>query len=69
MIFKVLYQEDPNEIATRERTKSIYIEADSIRDARKKLANKTINIEYIQPLNKAHLAYEKQSENFELETI
>ncbi len=38
MIFKVLYQEDPNEIATRERTKSIYIEADSIRDARKKIS-------------------------------
>lgn len=69
MIFKVLYQEYPDEVPTRERTKSIYIEAESVRDVRLKLQNKPINIEYIQPLTDAHLAYDQQSEDYKLEKV
>ncbi|SFB35586.1 DNA-dependent RNA polymerase auxiliary subunit epsilon [Lentibacillus halodurans] len=69
MIFKVLYQELPDEIPVRERTKSLYIEADSERDVRDKLSGRNYNIEFIQVLNDAHLAYEKQSGHFELETV
>lgn len=64
MIFKVFYQENPDEVPVREKTKTLYIEAESERDVRQKLKNRTINIEYIQPLEGAHLEYEKQSPNF-----
>ncbi|QKY68911.1 DNA-dependent RNA polymerase subunit epsilon [Lentibacillus sp. CBA3610] len=69
MIFKVLYQELPDEIPVRERTNSAYIEADSEREVRHKLADRNYNIEFIQALDDAHLAYEKQSEHFELENV
>lgn len=69
MVFKVLYQELPDEAPVREQTLSLYIEADSVRDVRKKLANRNINIEYIQELDSIHLNYEKQSENFVMENI
>lgn len=69
MIFKVLYQETEDEVPTRERTKTLYIEADSVREVRKKLADRDYSIEYIQELDEAHLNYEKQSENFELENV
>ncbi|HEY4602364.1 MAG TPA: DNA-directed RNA polymerase subunit epsilon [Cerasibacillus sp.] len=69
MIFKVLFQEHPDEVPTRERTKSVYLEADSIRDVRQKLQDKRINIEYIQPLTEAHLAYDQQSEDYQLENV
>ena len=69
MIFKVLYQEVQSEVPVRERTKSLYIEAESVRDVRNKLNDKNYNIEYIQELDEAHLNYEKQSPNFELESI
>ncbi|WP_156290480.1 DNA-dependent RNA polymerase subunit epsilon [Oceanobacillus salinisoli] len=71
MIYKVLYQELPEEIPVRERTKSMYVEAESVRNVRKKLANNGlhINIEYIQQLDPAHLEYEQQSEDFQLENV
>lgn len=69
MIFKVLYQETEEEVPTRERTKTLYIEADSVREVRKKLADRDYSIEYIQELDEAHLNYEKQSESFELENV
>ncbi|WP_112180714.1 MULTISPECIES: DNA-dependent RNA polymerase subunit epsilon [Paraliobacillus] len=67
MIFKVLYQEIHNEIPVRERTTSLYYEAESERQVREELATRKINIEFIQPLNGAHLEYEKLSEHFEVE--
>ncbi|MCT2538117.1 DNA-directed RNA polymerase subunit epsilon [Aquibacillus koreensis] len=67
MIFKVLFQEIPNEIPVRERTKSLYFEATTERQVREKLSDRKINIEFIQPLVGAHLAYEQQSEDFEVE--
>ncbi|HLR07796.1 MAG TPA: DNA-directed RNA polymerase subunit epsilon [Bacillota bacterium] len=69
MIYKVLYQEHSEEIPVRERTKSLYIEAESERDVRQKLDDRNYNIEFIQPLDPTHLAYEKQSEDFTLETV
>ena len=69
MIFKVLYQEVPDEVPVRERTKSLYIEAESVREVRKKLQNHQYNIEFIEPLDDNHLAYEKQSEDFKLEQV
>lgn len=67
MFYKVLYQELPYEVPVRERTKSLYFEADSERIVRKKLSDRNINIEFIQQLDDAHLDYEKQSDNFQPE--
>ncbi|WP_067725748.1 DNA-dependent RNA polymerase subunit epsilon [Oceanobacillus damuensis] len=69
MIFKVLYQELPDEVPVRERTNSIYVEADSEREVRKKLSDRNYNIEYIQKLDEAHLKYEKDTGKLELEKI
>ncbi|UOR12982.1 DNA-dependent RNA polymerase subunit epsilon [Halobacillus amylolyticus] len=69
MIFKVLYQEFASEVPVRERTQSMYVEAKTEREVRKKLAEKNVNIEYIQVLNEDHLAYEKQSEDFQVENV
>ncbi|WP_407268154.1 DNA-dependent RNA polymerase subunit epsilon [Radiobacillus sp. PE A8.2] len=69
MIYKVLYQEIPNEIPVRERTKSLYIEAVSERKVRKALSDRNINIEFIQQLDEAHLNYEQNAEDFEVETV
>lgn len=69
MIFKVIYQELPNEVPVREHSKSLYIEAESEKEVRQKLSARNVNIEFIQPLDEAHLEYEKQSENFKLETV
>ncbi|MDL4841322.1 DNA-dependent RNA polymerase subunit epsilon [Aquibacillus rhizosphaerae] len=67
MIFKVLYQEIPNEVPVRERTKSLYYEATNERQVRTQLADRKLNIEFIQPLNDAHLQYEQESEDFVVE--
>ena len=69
MIFKVLYQESLHEVPVREHTKCLYIEADSIRDVRSKIADREYNIELIQLLDGAHLEYEQRSENFVLENV
>ncbi|WP_080874888.1 DNA-dependent RNA polymerase subunit epsilon [Oceanobacillus timonensis] len=69
MIFKVLYQASSKEVPVRERTESLYVEAASIREARSKLSDRNINIEYIQVLDEAHLEYEKRTGNFEVENV
>ncbi|WP_188454541.1 DNA-dependent RNA polymerase subunit epsilon [Virgibacillus oceani] len=69
MIYKVLYQELKQEIPVRERTKSLYVEAESEKEVRTKLLDRNLNIEFIQVLDEAHLAYEKQSEHFMLESV
>jgi DNA-dependent RNA polymerase auxiliary subunit epsilon len=69
MVFKVLYQELADEVPARERTRSLYIEADSVRDVREKLRGKNYNIEYIQELDEAHLKFEQESEDFKLENV
>lgn len=69
MIFKVYYQDWPDEVPVRERTKSLYIKAKSEKKVLKMLADKEYNIEYIQQLNEIHLDYERQSENFKMENV
>ncbi|MFD0944334.1 DNA-dependent RNA polymerase subunit epsilon [Savagea faecisuis] len=64
MIFKVLYQKDVHEVPVRENTQAMYIEADSEQDVRQALKGKVLNIEFIQPLEGAHLEYEQASEHF-----
>ncbi|MUK89589.1 DUF1447 family protein [Ornithinibacillus sp. L9] len=69
MIYKVLYQESSYEVPVRERTKSLYMEAESKKDVRRKLIDRNYNIEFIQELDEAHLEYEKQSELFAMENV
>lgn len=69
MIFKILYQDNKNEVPVRENTRTMYYQAENEREIRKALKDREINIEYIQPLSEEHLAYEKQSENFIVENL
>lgn len=69
MIFKILYQNNKNEVPVRENTRTMYYQADNEREIREALKEQEINIEYIQPLNEEHLAYEKQSEDFKVENL
>ncbi len=69
MIYKVFYQENPDEVPVRENTKSLYIEANSEAEVRKKLASRNILIEYITPLSDAHLEYERKSADFKIEKL
>lgn len=69
MIFKVYFQELNTEIPVRERTNSIYVEAETERAVRDKIVDRNYNIEFIQQLDDAHLAYEKRSENYRVENV
>lgn len=69
MIYKVLFQESNKEVPVRERTKSVYIEAESERDVRRKLADRPYNIELVQEVSGAFLDYEQQSINFKMENV
>lgn len=61
MIFKVIYQENPHQVPLRENSQSLYVEAESLVEAREKVDQHTpYNVEYIQPLSQAHLAYEQE---------
>lgn len=62
MIFKVIYQESKLQIPNREKTKAMFLEADSLIEAREKLANNTpYNIELVQEVSGAHLEYEREN--------
>jgi len=68
MIFKVYYQESKKRNPKREETKSLYVEADSIVEARSNVEQHTpFNIEYVVELKGNHLDYEKEHANFKLE--
>ncbi|MCQ6265627.1 DNA-directed RNA polymerase subunit epsilon [Fictibacillus sp. WQ 8-8] len=67
MIFKVYFQENKNEVPIRENTKSIYMDANSIEEVRKKLSNTNYNIEFVQEIKGKFLEYEQQSDSFEVE--
>lgn len=67
MIYKVYYQDTPDEVPVRENTKSLYLEANSEREVRELLKDRNILIEYIQLLEGNYLEYEKNSQNFRLE--
>ena len=66
MIFKVYYQETKTQVPVRENTKTIFVEGESIRDIRKKLADKPYNIEIVIPLEGAVLEYEKLNEDYKV---
>jgi len=67
MIYKILYQDNLNEVPVRENTKTMFYEAENEREIRHALKDRQINIEYIQPLDEEHLEYEKKSPDFSLE--
>ncbi|MCM3707466.1 MULTISPECIES: DNA-directed RNA polymerase subunit epsilon [Bacillaceae] len=66
MIFKVYYQDSKTEVPVREKTKTIFVEGDSERDVRKKLADRNYNIEFVASVQGDFLEYEKQSEDFKV---
>ncbi|MCA0987898.1 MULTISPECIES: DNA-dependent RNA polymerase subunit epsilon [Bacillales] len=69
MIYKVYYQETKKEVPVRERTKSLYVEANSEREVRYKLKERNYNIEFIQTVEDEFLEFEQKSEHFELENV
>jgi DNA-dependent RNA polymerase auxiliary subunit epsilon len=66
MIFKVYYQESIKEVPVREKTKSLFIEAESVREVLSKIADRGYNIEFVQEVKGAYLEYEKQNEDFKV---
>lgn len=67
MIFKVLYQEDTKANPKREFTKSLYLDCDTEVEARELVDQNTDhNIEFIEPLEGNHLAYEQKSPDFKI---
>jgi DNA-dependent RNA polymerase auxiliary subunit epsilon len=66
MIFKVYYQERITEVPVRENTKTIFVEGESVRDVRKRIADRGFNVEHVQEVKGAYLEYEKQNEDFKV---
>ncbi|MDF0725359.1 DNA-directed RNA polymerase subunit epsilon [Cytobacillus sp. S13-E01] len=66
MIFKVYYQEPGNEVPIRERTKTMFVEAEAERYVREKLKDRNINIELVQRIQGAHLEYEQQNVDYKV---
>lgn len=66
MIFKVFFQASINEVPVRENTKTLFVEAETVRDVYSKIAERKLNVEYIQPVRGAYLDYEQQNENFKV---
>lgn len=61
MIFKVYFQQTSHEVPVREKTKTLFVEAESERDVRKKIEDRPYNIEFITVLEGAYLEYEQQN--------
>lgn len=66
MIFKVYFQESNKQVPVREKTQTIYVEADSEREVRTKIVDRQYNIEYVEAVEGNYLDYEKQKEDFEV---
>jgi DNA-dependent RNA polymerase auxiliary subunit epsilon len=66
MIYKVYYQEAITEVPVREKTKTLYMEANFEREVRIKLADRGYNVEFIEAVQGAHLQYEQQNEDFKV---
>jgi DNA-dependent RNA polymerase auxiliary subunit epsilon len=66
MIFKVYFQETITEVPVREKTKTLYVEADFEKEVRLKLADRGYNIERVEPVTGAYLDYEKQNVDFKV---
>lgn len=61
MIFKVFYQESILEVPVRERTKTLYMEANTEEEVRKSLAERGYNVEFVTPLSDKSLSYDKSN--------
>lgn len=66
MIFKVYYQEHAFEVPVRENTRTLFVEATTEGEVRRKLKDRNFNIEFIQKIDGAHLEFEKQNEDFKV---
>lgn len=66
MIFKVYYQQSITEVPVRENTKALYVEGESVRDVRTKIADRGYNVEFVQEVTGAFLEYERQNEDFKV---
>jgi DNA-dependent RNA polymerase auxiliary subunit epsilon len=66
MIYKVYYQESIKQVPVRENTKTLFMEGESERDVRKKLADRGYNIEFVQAVTGAFLEYEQQNEDYKV---
>ncbi|WP_100404635.1 DNA-dependent RNA polymerase subunit epsilon [Bacillus solitudinis] len=69
MIFKVYFQKIWGQVPVRETTETIYVEAVSESDVRKKLIPRKYNIEFITEISGAHLEYEQSREDFKVEAL
>ncbi|WP_461239650.1 DNA-directed RNA polymerase subunit epsilon [Paucilactobacillus sp. N302-9] len=70
MLFKVYYQATKVRNPKREDTLSLYVEAASESEARIMVEQNTDhNIEFIEQLDDATAAYEKQNPNFQVTTF
>lgn len=66
MIFKVYYQANATEVPIRENTKTIYVEAESVREVRQMLKKEPYNVERVEEISGPYLEYEKQQEDFKV---
>jgi DNA-dependent RNA polymerase auxiliary subunit epsilon len=66
VIFKIYFQESNTQAPVREKTKTIYVEGESVRDVRRKLLSYPYNIEFVSSIEGAFLEYEKQNEDFKV---
>lgn len=67
MIYKVYYQKSQVTTPERENTKSLYMESNSKSEVIELLENKTnYNIEHLEELEGAKLAYEQKSSDYKL---
>lgn len=69
MMYKVYFQEDKYEVPVREKTKTVFLQANSEREARQLLKDRQINIEYVQRVEGPYYEYEKQQEYFKITEI
>lgn len=66
MVFKVYYQESLDVNPKREFTKSMFIEAKDLSEARTMLEKTSYNIELIEELSKDGEEFERRLESFEI---
>ncbi|MCS4488476.1 DNA-dependent RNA polymerase subunit epsilon [Streptococcus sciuri] len=73
MIYKVFYQESKDRSPRREQTKVLYLDIDATNElegriiARKRIEeNTSYNVEFIELLSDKHLAYEKETDVFQI---
>lgn len=69
MIYKDLYENKRAEVPVHKQTETLFVKTNSVKEVRQNKANKQFNIKFIQPLTKTHLTFDKESEQFSLESV